>query len=289
VGTWTITFSQDTNVVITAPGGGTQTNVIPPEVVDIFKNYSANMQLNFGAVPGQLNLIGQMAVLTGLRITGVPGEPNVSSDFLNQPLDTNLWLVIAQPGGVQQIPTDAVYWINWTLPANGFSLQTKATLGAGMWADSSLGGWEAAGFHHTLFRQSDLPGVNSGYFRLMKRVPTQLQVLLPGETNAPNTTTGKIGTPLPQTAVNPFDLTVNACDATWHIVTSCKDTVDITSTDTTASLPTDTALVLGTVTFSSTLAQPFYFGSTGTWTITASDVTTNAVASGTSTPITISQ
>jgi len=32
---------------------------------------------------------------------------------------------------------------------------------------------------------------------MVKRAFTQLQVLLPGETNAPNTTTGKIGTPDP--------------------------------------------------------------------------------------------
>jgi hypothetical protein len=283
-GTWTITFSQDTNIVITAPTGGTVTNILPPEVVDIFKNYSPNMQINVGGVPGDPSRFGQMAVVTRVKFTGTPGEPNVDSDFLAQPRDTNVWGIVASsPVGVQQIPTNAAYWLNWTLPANDFSLETKAALGPGFWTSPAITGYDQAGFHHVLLLSSDLPGTSSGYFRLTKRVATQLQVLLPGETNAPNTTTGKIGRPDPQTTVSLIDLVVNACDPTWHIITSCKDTVSITSSDTTAILPPDTALVNGTA----TIAGRFYFNTAGTWTVTATDVTTNAVSAGISTPITV--
>ena len=73
------------------------------------------------------------------------------------------------------------------------------------------------------------------------------------------------------------------CDPTWHIVTS-SDTVAITSSDTTAVLPPDTALVNGTA----TIAGTFYFGSPGTWTVTATDVTNpGTISAGTSTPITV--
>ena len=282
-GTWTITFSQDTNIVITAPTGGTVTNVLPPEVVDIFKNYSTNMQINVGCVPGDPSRFGQMAVVTRVKFTGTPGEPNVDSDFLAQPRDTNVWGIVAvSPVGVQQIPTNAAYWVNWTLPANSFSLETKAALGPGFWTSPAITGYEQGGVHHGLLLSSDLPGTNSGYFRLTKRVATQLQVLLPGETNAPNTTTGKIGTPSPQTTGITFDLTINACDANWNIA-STSDTVAFTSDDGSAWLPINTALVKGTV----TIVGNTYFGSPGTWSITATDVTTNAVSAGTSTPITI--
>jgi hypothetical protein len=283
-GTWTITFSQDTNIVITAPTGGAITNLLPPEVVDIFKNYSPNMQINVGGVPGDPSRLGQMAVVTRVKITGTPSEPNLDSDFLAQPRDTNVWGIVASsPVGVQQIPTNAAYWVNWTLPANGFSLETKAALGPGFWNSPAITGYDQGGFHHGLLLSSDLPGTNSGYFRLTKRVATQLQVLLPGETNAPNTTTGKIGTPDPQTSFAFIDLRINACDPTWHIVTSCNDTVTITSSDTSAGLPPDTALLNGTT----TIADIFYFGSPGTWTVTATDVTTNTVSAGTTTPITV--
>ena len=287
-GTWTITFSQDTNIVITAPTGGAVTNILPPEVVDIFKNYSPNMQINVGGVPGDPSRLGQMAVVTEVKITGTPGEPNVDSNFLTQPRDTNVWGIVASsPDGVQQIPTNAAYWVNWTLPANGFTLQTKAALGPDEWTDLTIAGYSQGGFQHQLILNTDLPGSNSGFFRLSKSGASQLQVLLPGETNAPGTVTGKIGTPDPQTVFTPFDITVNACDAKWHIITSCSDTVNITSSDTAAYLPTDAALARGTVTFSGTGTNPFWFGSSGTWTVTATDVTTNAVASGTSTPIII--
>jgi hypothetical protein len=66
-------------------------------------------------------------------------------------------------------------------------------------------------------------------------------------------------------------------------VASCNDTVAISSTDTTAGPVPNTALVNGTVTISAT----FYFGSSGTWTITATDVTNPALKPGTSTSITI--
>src|SRR5512146_96681 len=42
---------------------------------------------------------------------------------------------------------------------------------------------------------------------------THLQILLPGETAAPGTSTGKMGTPRDQTAGVPFDVRVRACDA----------------------------------------------------------------------------
>jgi hypothetical protein len=290
LGTWTLTFNNDTDFTITSPSGGTLTTNLPPEVVSIFKNASANMQINIGGVPGDLSRLGQMAVVTEVKITGTPGEPNLDSKFLGQPLDTNVWGIVASSAnyGVQQIPTNAAYWVNWTLPAIGYSLETKAALGPGFWTSPTITGYEVGLFHYDLFGQSDLPGTSSGFFRLTKRVATQLQVLLPGETNAPNTTTGKIGTRDPQVTGFPFDLTVNACDATWHIVPSCSDTVNITSSDPSAYLPTDAPLVNGTITFLGT-GNFFSFASTGTWTITASDVTTNAVANGVSTPITISQ
>lgn len=118
---------------------------------------------------------------------------------------------------------------------------------------------------------------------MVKRVPSKLQVLLPGESNAPDTLTGKAGTPDPQLQWVPFDFTVNAVDSAFHIVASVTDTVTFTSTDPSATVPIDTALVAGTKTFTGST----WFGTLGTWTITATDATTNSIAPGTSTPLTI--
>ena len=69
--------------------------------------------------------------------------------------------------------------------------------------------------------------INAGAF-------AKLQILLPGETAAPGTATGKTGTPSAQTAGGSFNVTVNAVDANWNVVSS-TDTVGITSTDANAS------------------------------------------------------
>jgi hypothetical protein len=102
--------------------------------------------------------------------------------------------------------------------------------------------------------------------------------LMPGETAAPNTATGKTGTPDPQTVGVPFNVIVNAVDAVWNRVSS-TDTITVTSSDATAVLPADAALSSGTRTFSVS------FSSEGSFTVTATDVTdaTKTASTGTAT------
>src|SRR5207302_4860836 len=108
----------------------------------------------------------------------------------------------------------------------------------------------------------------------------KLQVLAPGETPTPGSTSGKSGTPSPQTAGTPFTVTVNAVDANWNVVSS-TDTVGITSSNGGATLPGNAALVAGTKAFSVTLSTA------GNWTVTASDITTPAMTANTSPAITV--
>ncbi|MCC8425096.1 T9SS type A sorting domain-containing protein [Mucilaginibacter sp. UR6-11] len=112
--------------------------------------------------------------------------------------------------------------------------------------------------------------VNTGAF-------TKLQILLPGETAAPGTATGKTGTPTAPVAGAAFNIQVNAVDAVWNVVTSVTDVTAITSNDANAVLPANTALTAGTQTLSFT-----YKTATTTRTITASDVTTSAKTANTS-------
>jgi hypothetical protein len=109
---------------------------------------------------------------------------------------------------------------------------------------------------------------------------TKLQLLVPGEVAAPGTATGKTGGPSVQAVAIPFNVTVNAVDANWNLVTTATDTVHLTSTDGTATLPADAALVAGTRTFAVTLR-------TSGATITASDVTSPSKTSSTSPAITL--
>jgi hypothetical protein len=94
----------------------------------------------------------------------------------------------------------------------------------------------------------------------------RLQVLAPGETNAPGTLTGKTGTPLAQTPDAAFNLVVNAVDANWNLAKTITNTVAISSSDAFATLPTNAPLVAGTRTFSVKLSE------TATNRYTATDV-----------------
>src|SRR5208282_2457504 len=114
--------------------------------------------------------------------------------------------------------------------------------------------------------------------RLIQRVFTQLQVLLPGEIAAPGTPTGKTGTPTDLSLSGPTsgieDVTVTACDANWYPIAGVTDTISLTSSDGTAIPPNNMALVNGTVTFSPGVA----YINTGTGvTITATDTTTATI------------
>ncbi len=109
---------------------------------------------------------------------------------------------------------------------------------------------------------------------------TRLQVLLPGETAAPGTVSGKTGTPQAQTAGVPFSLTVRACDDAWNTVASVTDAVQILSSDASATLPAVAQLQSGTWQFTVTL------NAGGTFTLFAHDQTDNTIPDGTSAPVT---
>src|SRR5207248_11190482 len=69
-----------------------------------------------------------------------------------------------------------------------------------------------------------------------------LQILLPGDTAAPGTTSGKTGTPSPVIAGTTFtNLWVAAVDTLWNIVPT-NATIHFTSSDTNATLPANSPL-----------------------------------------------
>ena len=101
---------------------------------------------------------------------------------------------------------------------------------------------------------------------------TRLQVLLPGETAAPGTLTGKTGTPQAQVIGVPFTVVMQACDEDWHVVTSVTNLVQWNSADGQASLPEAFPLSGGVATASAT------FHTRGTFTISGQDLSDPAIA-----------
>jgi len=72
----------------------------------------------------------------------------------------------------------------------------------------------------------------------------KLQLLVPGEVAAPGTASGKISVLATLSAGTPFSVTINGVDNFWNVV-NASDTVRITSTDATATLPANGALAAG--------------------------------------------
>src|SRR5262249_12527973 len=91
------------------------------------------------------------------------------------------------------------------------------------------------------------PAISSP-FNVVAGAFAHLQVLMPGETAALGATSGKTGSPTPQTANTALIVTVNAVDANWNPINT-NDTVHLASSDSSAVLQADTALFQGTRTF----------------------------------------
>ena len=96
---------------------------------------------------------------------------------------------------------------------------------------------------------------------------TRLQVLLPGETASPGTSSGKTGTPVAQAAGVPFTVSIRACDNTWNTVSSITHAISISCTDESADLVDQVTLAGGEAQLSATL------NAGGSFTFTAGDLT----------------
>jgi len=278
VGNWSITFSAITNVTVTGPGGVSTNFVFDAASAQLFQD---PLTLVLGAQPNDASGYGQGLVFGSFAVSG--NDAPFTDQFTNDlTLDPTVWQDFSDdPNGDILVPPGGFDWLNWSLPDSGFTLQTAATLTGGplSWEDLNPVTIQNNGSRQALLPVSSLLDPRQGYFRLIQRVATQLQVLLPGETNAPNTVTGKGGTPAVEAVGSLFPVTVNLVDATWHIVTS-SDSISLTSgTDPTGGSQTGT-LSGGTVQID------YGFDTAGSQTITASDTTSTNILSNTSSSVT---
>src|SRR5580765_5976922 len=127
-----------------------------------------------------------------------------------------------------------------------------------------------------------LPAVCAGLLLATAAVAgpySRVQVLMPGETAAPGTSSGKTGTARAQTVGVPFDVTVRACDNTWNTVTTVTNAIQILSSDASATLPAPAQLINGQRTFTVT------FNAGGTFTVFAHDQTDGTIPDGASSAV----
>jgi len=136
-------------------------------------------------------------------------------------------------------------------------------------------------------------GLPSAGFAVDAGPAARLQVLLPGETAAPGTLSGKTGAPAAQTigAAILNNVRVNAVDANWNMVAGATPDVAIASSDAAATIADDNGAAAGNLTLAGGTGalSSFSFGTGGaTQTITASDAAA-ALSAGTSAAVTVNK
>lgn len=275
-GDWKMTLANPGVVTMTAPDGTSTNLTIPADAAALF---SGGMRVYYGIQANNDTQYGRGYVFQNVKVS-TPTRTLLEDNFSGDTLDTDKWERRSGDANnaIVVVPTNANWWLRWTLPAVGYTAQVSTNLAAtNSWKNlASTNQYTVRGQRRTLVSATEV-SPSSAFFRLMKRQFTKLQVLLPGETAAPGTATGKTGTPTAVQVFTPFDIVVNAVDNDWYPITGVTDTIHLATDDTTATVPADAQLVNGTATFTGA-----YFGAEGTFTFTATDVTDPTKGAGTS-------
>jgi hypothetical protein len=302
IGTWSLTFNNNTNITLTAPNGASTNVVLDPNVAALFNGYVGAFLYSGGQNAANF---GQYCTYSAYKITGVgtPVNENLTGGKLSSPFLETISQNYFYTGNYTTNPPDQVfvtsgdaYWLYWTLPDAGFSPVISSTVKNPNWQNLNESIFANNGQHWTKVTKNDIAAYQTGFFALIQRSFSQLLVLLPGETNAPGTATGKIGSPTPVSLSGSSgneDVTVMAVDKNFNPISGVQDTIGLTSTDTGpvgGTSPNSIAMVNGVATFSDGVAPnggPYAFGDQGTFTITATDTSNTNIAATASSPVVV--
>jgi hypothetical protein len=285
LGTWSVTFTGNTNITVTAPDNSSTNFNIDPAVAALFAD---PVTLILGAQPNNTNGAGKAVVYSSFSASGC-ASPFSDNFLVDTTLNRALWNNFSSDtNGLYLVQPTAAFWVPWTLPDGGFSLQVKAdNNSAGGWIQPNVPVIRVTGKNQALVDSNQLPSPTQGYFQMVAYQFTRLQVLLAGETNAPDTPTGKTGLPTPVGGGNSPDgagvsVTINAVDPTFHIVPGVTDSVTFSSSaDPNTTEPPPAPLVNGSLT------EEVFINATGNFTVMATDTMDTNIAAGTSSSVTI--
>ena len=170
VGTWNLTFSNDTSVTITTPSGTSTNFAFPADSVALFAD---PMYVYLGVQPNHLVNIGQSVRFTSFLTEGTASPltetfagvvPDIDPEAAPD-LDPAVWRrAAADAAGITLIPTNAVFLVEWTVPAVGFQLQRADSLTNPQWTDVTGSATQVAG----RVRAAVTAGGLQGFYRLIK-------------------------------------------------------------------------------------------------------------------------
>lgn len=166
LGTWTITFKNDTDISLTSPDNQTTEFSIPAEEVANFEPTTSGISAQFGVQPNDGSRVGQEAMISRIKITK-GANVVVDETFQTAELAPENWIVRAEDtGGVFPISPDLAFIVSWALPDLGLVPNSSASFN-GPWSptiDARL-----VGAKRLLFvDKASLPAAGAGYFRLLE-------------------------------------------------------------------------------------------------------------------------
>ena len=182
VGNWSFTFTHNTNILVTAPDGES-TNWILPVLTGIDPtNYIVNafgtaMEVYFGGYNNGTAHNGQRVVFANVGIT--KGASTLLYDnFMEDTIihyyltDSGPWVQASDgssPESEHLITADTTtkYYLEWNLPASGFSLETNSAVGSSGWAAiPALTAAQYGDHMHSEVDVTNLPASGPLFFRL---------------------------------------------------------------------------------------------------------------------------
>ena len=178
VGNWSFTFTHNTNILVTAPDGES-TNWILPVLTgsdptnNIVNAFGTAMEVYFGGYNNGTAHNGQRVVFANVGITR--GSSTLLYDnFLEDTIihyyltDSGPWVQASDGSHPSEYlitaDTTTKYYLDWTLPASGFSVETSSDLSS--WSPASLTQAQYGDHMRSEVDVTNLPASGPFFFRL---------------------------------------------------------------------------------------------------------------------------
>jgi hypothetical protein len=169
LGTWSLTFNQNTNIILSGPGSVAVSATISAATASKF---AGNLTTYIGIQPNDPSYFDQSATFSSIRIT-TNSVVALNDNFTAAPLDVSAsgrWRNRSlDAAGVTVVPVNGVFWLRWTRPNLGFSLQSTSGL-LGTWSDPGLVTYDGADITRAVVTSNSLPSATHGFYRLINAI-----------------------------------------------------------------------------------------------------------------------
>jgi hypothetical protein len=169
LGTWSVTFVNNTNVTFSGPGGSSTNFLFPSDVVSTFAN---PLSIYYGIQQGGTTAnIGEYLTYSQLTATGLPVSTSFTDNFNTNAIDTSIWQVIENtaPFNLFVLQSGNNFLTKWTQPDAGFVPNISPKLGTGAsWSVVTTNYIHTSLWDGTVLSKTSVPTNSNWFVRLVK-------------------------------------------------------------------------------------------------------------------------